>query len=110
MIDSVETLPAKPLSRAARRLNLIAVTASMAVASLIYGMSMPLLALTLEDQGIDSTLIGLSAAAQSIAVVLVAPASAPIMRTYGPARLIVAATLASSLLFILLPMFQDVYA
>jgi MFS family permease len=110
MIDSVETLPAKPLSRAARRLNLIAVTASMAVASLIYGMSMPLLALTLEDQGIDSTLIGLSAAAQSIAVVLVAPASSPIMRTYGPARLIVAATLASSLLFILLPMFQDVYA
>jgi hypothetical protein len=49
MIDSIETLPEKTLSRAARRLNLIAVTASMAVTSLIYSMSMPLLALTLED-------------------------------------------------------------
>jgi MFS family permease len=110
MIDSIETLPERTLSRAARRLNLIAVTASMAVASLIYGMSMPLLALTLEDQGVDSTLIGLNAAAQSIAVLLVAPVASPIMRAYGPARLIVAATLASSLLFILLPTFQDVYA
>jgi MFS family permease len=110
MIDSIETLPEKTLSRTARRLNLIAVTASMAVASLIYGMSMPLLALTLEDQGIDSTLIGLNAAAQSIAVLLVAPVASPIMRAYGPARLIVAATLASSLLFILLPAFQNVHA
>jgi MFS family permease len=110
MIDSVAAFPEKALSRAARRLNLIAVTASMAIASLIYGMSMPLLALTLEDQGVDSTLIGLSAAAQSLAVFLIAPVSSPIMRSYGPARPILAATLASSLLFILLPTFQDVYA
>ena len=110
MIDNIETLPEKTLSRAARRLNLIAVTASMAVTSLIYGMSMPLLALTLEGQGIDSTLIGLNAAAQSIAVLLVAPVASPIMRAYGPARLIVAATLVCSLLFILLPTFRNVYA
>jgi MFS family permease len=110
MIDSIETFPEKTLSPAARRLNLIAVTASMAVTSLIYGMSMPLLALTLEDQGIDSTLIGLNAAAQSSAVLLVAPVASPVMRAYGPARLILAATLASSLLFILLLAFQSVYA
>lgn len=110
MTDSVVVLPAKSLSPAVRRLNLLAVTASMAVTSLIYGMSMPLLALSLEDQGVDSGLIGLNAAAQSLAVFLVAPASSPVMRRYGPARPIFAATLATSLLFVLLPAFPNVYA
>jgi MFS family permease len=109
MIDSVTALPEKALSRTARRLNLFAVTASMAVTSLIYGLSLPLLALTLEHQSVDSTMIGFNAAAQSLSVFLVAPASSSIMRRYGPARLILAATLASSLLFVLLLTFQDVY-
>lgn len=110
MIDSTGTFPEKPPSRTTHRLNLVAVTVSTAMATMIYGMSMPLLALTLEGQGVDSTLIGLSAAAQSFAVLLVAPVVSPIMRTYGPARAIVAATLTLSLLFLLLPTFRGVYA
>lgn len=110
MIDSVAALPEKSLSPAARRLNLLAVTAAMAVTSLTYGMSMPLLALSLEDQGVDSALIGLNAAAQSLSVFLIAPASSLVMRRHGPARPILAATLASSLLFVLLPLFPNVHA
>lgn len=109
-MDSVAAFPDKALSRAARRLNLVAVTVSMAVTSLIYGMSLPLLSLTLEDQGIDSTVIGLSAAAQALSVFLIAPASSPMMRRHGPARLILVATLATSILFLLLAIFQNVYA
>ena len=46
------------LSPVDRRRNLVAVTAAMTATSLIYGLSVPLLSLILEDRGFDGTLIG----------------------------------------------------
>jgi hypothetical protein len=56
-----------------RRSNLVAVVAAMSVASLIYGLSLPLLSLVMHQRGVDGTLIGISAAMQSAAIVLVSP-------------------------------------
>ena len=59
-----------PLSAAQRRRSLIAVIASLTVQSLIFGLSMPLLALVLDAQGVAKTLHGLSAAAMGVDRVL----------------------------------------
>ena len=62
-----------PLPAVDRRRNLIAVTAAMAATSLIYGLSVPLLSLILEDRGVGGTLIGTQAAVQSTAILLISP-------------------------------------
>ncbi len=63
-----------PLSPVDRRRNLIAVTAAMTATSLIYGLSVPLLSLILEDRGVEGTLIGSQTAVQSAAIFLISPA------------------------------------
>ena len=52
-----------------RRQNLVAVIAAMAVTSLIYGLSLPLLGLVMNAHGIDNLWIGLSAAVQSVGII-----------------------------------------
>lgn len=51
--------------------SLTAVIASSAVGGLTFGMTLPLLALLLDRDGVDSTWIGVNAAAASLAVVVV---------------------------------------
>jgi MFS family permease len=98
------------LSEAERRQNLIAVTAAMSVTSLIYGLSLPLLSLVMDQRGVDDTLIGLSTATQSIAILLVAPFLPPYMSRVGPAALMLAAILLSLVAFLLLPVFSSMPA
>ncbi|MEE9300315.1 MAG: MFS transporter [Alphaproteobacteria bacterium] len=93
-----------------RQRSMIAVFASMAVAALIYGLTMPLLALVLEKQGVGDFLIGLSTATQFLAVIAVAPVTPWLLKTIGPAWLILYGTLATVVLFLLLRVFFDVYA
>ncbi|MCZ6721267.1 MAG: MFS transporter [Proteobacteria bacterium] len=90
--------------------SMIAVFASLSVAALIYGLTMPLLALVLEKQGVGDFLIGLSTATQFLAVIAVAPVTPWLLKTIGPARLILYGTLATVVLFLLLRVFFDVYA
>ena len=99
-----------PLSAAQRRRSLIAVIASLTVQSLIFGLSMPLLALVLDAQGVDKTLNGLSAAAQSVAIFVVAPFISRLVSLFGVARLMIGTTLLSIVFFLLLPVFPNVYA
>ncbi len=82
----------------------------MAVTSLIYGFSYPLLALVLERQGVNETLIGLNTAAQGLAVFAVAPIASRTIRWLGPARLMLVSVGLSLALFLLLPVFPNVYA
>ena len=82
----------------------------MTVTSLIYGFSYPLLALVLERQGVDDTLIGLNTAAQGFAVFAVAPIASQIISRLGPARLMLLSVGLSLALFLLLPAFPNVYA
>ena len=79
----------------------------MAVTALIYGLSVPLLALVLYEQGVDSAMIGVSTAVQSIAIVLVSPFLPPLIGRFGPAMLMLSAIIASSLILLLLPVFPD---
>lgn len=98
------------LTAAERRRSLIAVIASMAVTAMIYGLTMPLLALVLDAQGVDSTLIGLNTAAQSLAVFVVAPFAPRLIGAFGPARLMIYAIATSLVVFLLLRVFDNVYA
>ena len=92
-----------------RRRSLAAIISSMAVTSLIYGFSYPLLALVLERQGVDETLIGLNTATQGLAIFAVAPFASAAIRRLGPARLMLASVGLSLVLFLLLPVFPGVY-
>ena len=98
------------LTGAQRRLSLLAVIASQTVQCLIFGLSMPLLALALDAQGVDKTLNGLSAAAQSVAIFAVAPFVSRLIAVFGVARLMIGTSLLSIFIFLLLPLFPNVYA
>ena len=93
-----------------RRQNLVAVTAAMAVAALIYGLSLPLLSLVMNERGIESTIIGLSTAMQSVAMVFIAPFLPSYMRRSGPAALMLGAILVTLVTFLLLPVFSSLSA
>jgi len=90
-----------------RRQNLVAVTAAMAVTALIYGLSLPLLALVMNARGVDNLWIGLSAAVQSVGIILVAPYLPKHMCRMGPAILMLGAILVSLVAFLLLPLFTS---
>jgi MFS family permease len=91
-----------------RRQNLVAVTAAMAVTALIYGLSLPLLSLVMDARGVDSLWIGLSAAVQSVGIILVAPFLPKYMARQGPALLMLGAILVSLVAFLLLPLFTSI--
>ncbi len=93
-----------------RRRNLVAVMASLAVASLIHGLTLPLLSLVLNKAGVDPTLIGLSAAAQYLSVFVVAPFTARLLGSVGPVKLMLWSTLSTAVLFIMLPLYIDFLA
>ena len=82
----------------------------MAVASLIYGMSSPLLALTLDSWGTEDRLIGLNAAVGALAVFPAAPLASRLMRQFGPAKPILASILLTAVIYVLLPTFPNLYA
>lgn len=99
-----------PLTAVQRRRSLVAVIASLTVQSLIFGLSMPLLALVLDAQGVDKSLNGLSAAAQSVAIFAAAPFVSRLIAAFGVVRLMIVSTLLSIVVFLLLPVFANVYA
>lgn len=82
----------------------------MTAANLIYSMTTPLLSLALAGQGVESSLIGLSATAQSLVGLPMAPVVAAMMRTFGPARPILWALGLSVIIFLLLPAYPDFWA
>ncbi|HXV36121.1 MAG TPA: MFS transporter, partial [Myxococcota bacterium] len=90
-----------------RRQNLVAVTAAMTVTALIYGLSLPLLSLVMDQRGIDSELIGLSAGVQSLGIVLVAPFLPAFVSRSGLATPMIGAILISLVGFLLLPVFTS---
>ena len=99
----------RPLSApSARRRQLAVATVALAVASLCHGLTMPLLSLVLNRQGVDETLIGLNTGVYFIAIFAVAPFASRLMRTRGPALLMLASILAMTALFILLRVLPNV--
>ena len=86
-----------------------AISVSLAVASLIHGMTLPLLSLILERHGVDETTIGINVTAQYLTVFVAAPFVTPFLRRYGPATMIFWSLIASVGVFIALPVYVDAY-
>ncbi len=93
----------------ARKRSLIAVIASMVVVNLVYGLTLPLLSLVLDAEGISKTIIGLSIVAQASAGVVIAPFVPQLMMRVGPGRLMQLSTLLAATTLVALGLFQDVY-
>ena len=89
--------------------QLVVATIALAVASFGHGLTMPLLSLVLSHQGVDETLIGLNTGAYFIAVFAVAPLASRLMRSRGPALLMLASILAEAVLLVLLRAFPNVW-
>lgn len=81
----------------------------MVVVNLVYGLTLPLLSLVLDSQGISKTVIGLSIVAQASAGVVLAPVIPRLLHRIGAARLMQYATLVASGTLIALGLFQDAY-
>ncbi len=79
----------------------------MAMVTLNYGLSFPLLALVLERQGISSSLIGISTAAQAVSGLLFAFYAGPLIARLGPGPIMATALAANALIYILLGLFPD---
>ncbi len=73
----------------------------MAVVNLVYGISFPLLALVLDQQGTSRTLIGLNTVTQAVAIFAVAPVAPQWIRRLGAARVMQLSALLLALLFLL---------
>ena len=88
---------------------LIAMSSCLAVAALIHGLTLPLLSLILKRHGVDGTLIGINTAAQYLSVFIAAPFVTPLLRRCGPAVMMVGSVVAAALVFVILPIYIDVY-
>ncbi|HSG96787.1 MAG TPA: MFS transporter [Woeseiaceae bacterium] len=93
-----------------RRRSLVAIIASMVIVNLVYGLTLPLLSLVLDGQGISKTMIGLSIVAQACAGVVIAPFAPRLLIRVGAARAMQLATAAAAIMLIALGLVQDVYA
>ena len=104
MADSLAVTAQDPRWR-----QLVIATVALAVASFGHGLTMPLLSLVLDHQGIDETLIGLNAGTYFIAVFAVAPLATRLLRARGPAVLMLVSILATVVLLALLRAFPNVW-
>jgi len=76
----------QPVKR--ERRNILAIMATVGIAGLGYGTSIPLLSILLERGGYSSTLIGLNTAVQAIAALVILPFVPRLLAWLGAARLL----------------------
>lgn len=81
----------------------------MVVVNLVYGLTLPLLSLVLDAQGISKTVIGMSIVAQASAGVVLAPLMSRLILKVGAARVMQQATLLAAGTLIALGLVQNVY-
>ena len=93
-----------------RNKGLVAVIASMVIVNLVYGLTLPLLSLVLDAQGISKTIIGLSIVAQASAGVVIAPVASGFIVRIGAARIMQLATIVAAVTLVLLGIWQNVVA
>ncbi len=81
--------------------TLAAVIAAMLVVHLIFSLTTPLLALTLEREGISTALIGLSTMVPAFAAFAIAPLAPVLLERVGPKRLMLTALLIAAVTLLL---------
>lgn len=89
--------------------SLVGIIAAMAVVSLVYGITFPLLALVLNSQGVSKSMIGLSTIVQAAAILMIAPFAPGLMTRFAPSGLMQAMTVALALLIIIAGLFPNVW-
>ena len=98
------------LTAAERRVSLVAILASIFVATLTFAMSTPLLALRLEAAGVSGLWMGLNTATESAAILIFTLATPGFTRRVGTARALYAAVAVMTLGVALLPVFPSLFA
>jgi MFS family permease len=82
----------------------------MVVVNLVYGLTLPLLSLVLDGQGVSKTVIGLSIMAQASGGIAIASFTPRLIARFGTGRLMQAATLLAGITLLSLAVFPHVYA
>jgi MFS family permease len=82
----------------------------MVVVNLVYGLTLPLLSLVLDAQGVNKTVIGLSIVAQASAGVILAPFMPRLIMRIGAGRIMQLATLIAAAALLALGLFQHLAA
>lgn len=95
------------LDPADRFRSLFAVIVAMGVTAAIYAMSLPLFAARLDQMGQSEALIGISSAAQAIALIAVAPLGPFLLRRWGPAVLMLWMLAASFVAILACPLVEN---
>lgn len=103
-------MTAEILSQRQRRLSLGAVIAGVFGVGLAFGALIPLIALRLEREGVDTTLIGLNAAMFPIAVLVVGPALPRLIGRLGTLRSLYLGLAVGAAAILLLPAFPTLEA
>lgn len=96
-------------SDSARRRGLVGVIMAMAIVNLVYGITFPLLALVLDGQGVNKTLIGLSTVSQAAAILAIAPFAPRLLHRYEPARIMQTVTVVVAVLLLVAGSFPNVW-
>jgi MFS family permease len=89
---------------------LFAVIVCTALVGLTFGYSLPLLAIMMEKEGISATLIGLSAASESVAILLIGPFVPRLFSTFGLRRPMVGGVIVGTIMIGALAFFDPLYA
>ncbi len=102
--------PSNTFSPGQRLRSLSAVIGSATVAGFTFGLTMPLLSLSLERQGIEPTWIGLNSAVSSLAILCVGPLIPRFLERLGVLRALYLSIAASLVILLLLPLFPTLWA
>ena len=92
-----------------RTRSIVACIAAMTTVTVTLGLTWPLLAIILEKQGVPTWLNGLSASAQMIAVLAIAPLGPRLIGWLGTLRVIVFGIVGMAITLALLPVFDSVW-
>ena len=92
-----------------RRMSIVACIAAMTTVTITLGLTWPLLAIILEKQGVPVWLNGLSASAQMIAVLAIAPLGPRLIGWLGTVRVIGFGIVGMVVALALLPVFDNVW-
>ena len=98
------------LNERTRLWSIIACIASTMTVSITLGITWPLLAIVLERQGVPPWLNGLSASAQTLAVLAVVPFAPRLIGAFGIVRMVAIGIAITVACLVLLPLFPNVWA
>ena len=98
------------LTEAERRRSITVVIITVMIVAVTLGLTWPLLSLILEARGVSPSMIGLSSASQTLAVLFIMPLAPWLLARFGTVRLIRVAIATIVVSLMLLPAIPNVYA